>query len=63
MAKPGLVPEYNQQHNVPALLKQRRGSLRAVARAYFLTKATNLHRVRYETPARASHATPIAPIP
>ncbi|MFZ0889028.1 MAG: tyrosine-type recombinase/integrase [Candidatus Binataceae bacterium] len=38
MANQGLVPSNNQQHNVPALLEQGRDSLRALARAYFLTE-------------------------
>lgn len=36
MANQGLVPKNNQQHNVPALLDRGRGSLRALAEAYFL---------------------------
>jgi len=38
MADRGLVPADNQQHNVPALLEEGRDSLRALARAYFLTE-------------------------
>jgi len=38
MANRELVPANNQQHNVPALLVQGRTSLRALARAYFLTE-------------------------
>ena len=38
MANRALVPSNNQQHNVPALLKQGRESLHALARAYFLTE-------------------------
>jgi integrase/recombinase XerD len=38
MTNRGLVPQNNQQHNVPALLAEGRGSLRALARAYFVTE-------------------------
>ncbi len=37
MAKQGLVPANNQQHNVPALIAQGKTSLQALARAYFVT--------------------------
>jgi integrase/recombinase XerD len=38
MAKQGLVPANNQQHKVSGLLAQGRSSLRALARAYFVTE-------------------------
>jgi hypothetical protein len=36
MGNRGLVPANNQRHNVPALLEEGCGSLRALARAHFL---------------------------
>jgi integrase/recombinase XerD len=38
VAKQGLVPANNQQHKVAALLAQGKNSLRALARAYFITE-------------------------
>src|SRR5216683_6377198 len=38
MANRDLVPAHNQQHNVPKLLSEGKHSLRALARAYFVTE-------------------------
>ena len=40
MANRDLVPTHNQQHNVPKLLSEGKHSLRALARAYFITEVS-----------------------
>ena len=40
MANRDLVPAHNQQHNVPKLISESKHSLRALARAYFVTEVS-----------------------
>ena len=52
MAKKALVPRKNLTHNVPALLKQARTSLKELARLYFLAEVAGQARATIEAKRR-----------
>ncbi len=52
MAKQALIPRKNLPHNVPALLKRARSSLKELARLYFLTEVAGQARATIEAKKR-----------
>jgi site-specific recombinase XerD len=52
MDKQALIPANNLEHNVPALLREASGSLRALARMYFVTQVAGQAKATIEAKHR-----------